>query len=103
MDAARLAERDGPTPRFAIQCKLDAASLRLGVALCGHKKLTDELFHLRWLHCVTQDPAPGTVVRHPLSLQMEELTQFTTSQFRPIGHATEAHLPCQFGEHTDHE
>ena len=46
MDAARLAERDGPTPRFAIQCKLDAASLRLGVALCGHDGRRGHIYHL---------------------------------------------------------
>jgi hypothetical protein len=64
-----------PTPRFAIQCKLDPASLWLGIALCRHKKLTDEVFHLGWLHRMTQDSAPGTAVRHPLSLKMEELTR----------------------------
>src|SRR2546428_7517564 len=103
MDATRFSQWDGSPQRFAIQCQLDPASLRLGIALCSHKKLTEEVFHLRWLHRMTQDPAPGTVVRHLLSLQMEELTQFTTAQFRPMGHASAAILACQFGEHTDHE
>jgi hypothetical protein len=102
MDTARFSERDGAPQRFAIECQLDAASLRLGIAVGRHKKLTDALFHLCWLYRMTQHPAPGTVMRHPLSLQMQELTQFTTAQFGPMSHATAALLACQFGEHSDH-
>jgi len=48
-----------------------AGALRLGIALVRHKKLTDELFDLRCLHRMTQHPAPGTVVRHPLALELK--------------------------------
>src|SRR5260370_32127761 len=50
-----------------------------------------------------QDPAPGTIVRHFLSLEMEELTQLTAVQFRPMGHATTAILTRQFDEQSNQQ
>jgi len=52
---------------------------------------------------MAQDPAPGTIVRHFLSLEMEQVTQFTAPQFRPMGHATTAILTRQFGEQSNQQ
>src|SRR2546426_4517540 len=50
-----------------------------------------------------QDSAPGAIVWHFLSLEMEELTQFTVTQFRPMSHATTAILSRQFGEQSNQQ
>jgi len=52
---------------------------------------------------MAQYPAPGTVMRHALAFEMEELTQFTGAQLGPMTHPTTTILPCQFGQHPDHE
>lgn len=38
--------------RFAIQCQVHAASLGTRLLRCPDKKLTDDLFHLSWLHAM---------------------------------------------------
>jgi hypothetical protein len=57
------------------------------------KELTDDLFHLSWLHTMPQNSTPRTVVRHLLSFEMKELTQLLGSQPGPMSHAATAILP----------
>src|SRR6266702_1987172 len=103
MDAARFSQRDRSPSRFAIQSKLNAASLRFSLSGCSHKKLAEDVFYCRWLHPMPQDSAPGAIVWHFLALKRKELTQFMAAQFRPVGHATTAILSCQFGEQSNQQ
>jgi len=71
---------------------VDTASLALSGfgGLC--KKPPNDLFHLVWLDTLSENATPRTGVRHALSFEMEELTQFTCSQFGPMSHASAAIL-----------
>src|SRR5713101_3367310 len=103
MDPAAGSQGDRPPQGFAIQRQLQAASLALRPPDCPEKKLTEHVLHLCWLNRMTQDPAPGTVVRHALSLEVEESTQFMGAQFGPVCHRTTTILTSQFRQHPDHE
>ncbi len=52
------------------------------------------LFHFVRIHALAENPTPGTVVRHPRSLEMEELAQFLCAEFSPMSHATTTILSC---------
>jgi hypothetical protein len=52
---------------------------------------------------MTQHPAPGTVVRHFLALEMKKLAQFMCAQLGPMRHGTTAILTSQFRQDPTHE
>src|SRR5258708_3599356 len=85
MDPAAGSQGDLSPQGFAIQRQLQAASLALRPPDCPEKKLTKHVLHLCWLNRMTQDPAPGTVVRHALSLEVEELTRVYGCAIWPSG------------------
>lgn len=96
MHAFRLSQRDGSSHRFPINGQVHTSSLvmRSSERLC--KKRPHALFHLLRISPMAQNPTPGAVMRHALSFEMEELTQFLGAQFGPMSHSTTAILTRQF-------
>src|SRR5258706_8051126 len=67
MHPFRFPQRDGSPQRFTINCQLDTAPLVLSGSAGLGKKPANDLFHLVGLHALSQNPAPGTVMRHTFS------------------------------------
>ncbi len=103
MNAVALSGRDGVAPRFAIQTPLDAAAFGPLGAFVVREELAQDLLDLLWTHRVAQHATPGALVRHRLSLQLEQATHFLLAQSCPMRHGTAAILPRQFGQHSDQQ